>query len=200
MRRTRAVGDERFGTAPAAASPAVQGKSSGGYGALVLAMLRSDVWPPAARSILGQRPCHIDIGFRCDAPGRALTCPISTPCLTHTHQPQSCGSPPLSLLERPRRRRPRAVRAEWAGACISARGASRRAEHVTTLRGRRQLAANGRPQRQGRRRAGGLVSRGCTTVNPARPNPARDIRPTRRTIRAGWTTGTKRLRPSLSSM
>ena len=36
--------DERFGTAPAAGSRAVQGKSSGGYGALVLGMLRPDVW------------------------------------------------------------------------------------------------------------------------------------------------------------
>ncbi len=36
--------DERFATAPVAASRAVQGKSSGGYGALVLAMLRPDVW------------------------------------------------------------------------------------------------------------------------------------------------------------
>jgi enterochelin esterase-like enzyme len=36
--------DERFATAPTNASRAVQGKSSGGYGALVLAMLRPDVW------------------------------------------------------------------------------------------------------------------------------------------------------------
>jgi len=36
--------DERFATAPAAVSRSVQGKSSGGYGALVLAMLRPDVW------------------------------------------------------------------------------------------------------------------------------------------------------------
>jgi S-formylglutathione hydrolase FrmB len=36
--------DERFGTSQAAASRAVQGKSSGGYGALVLGMLRPDVW------------------------------------------------------------------------------------------------------------------------------------------------------------
>jgi S-formylglutathione hydrolase FrmB len=36
--------DERFATAPDPASRAVQGKSSGGYGALVLAMRRPDVW------------------------------------------------------------------------------------------------------------------------------------------------------------
>jgi len=36
--------DERFGTLPAPESRAAQGKSSGGYGALVLAMLRPDVW------------------------------------------------------------------------------------------------------------------------------------------------------------
>jgi pimeloyl-ACP methyl ester carboxylesterase len=36
--------DERFGTTPAADARAVQGHSSGGYGALVLAMLRPDVW------------------------------------------------------------------------------------------------------------------------------------------------------------
>jgi hypothetical protein len=56
-----------------------------------------------------------------------------------------------------------------------------------------------RPQRQGRRLAGGLVCR-CNTAKPARANPARDIRPTSRSIRAGWITGTKRLRPSLISM
>ena len=36
--------DERFGTVADAGSRAVQGKSSGGYGALVLAMLRPDAW------------------------------------------------------------------------------------------------------------------------------------------------------------
>jgi hypothetical protein len=36
--------DERFGTIAAPESRGVQGKSSGGYGALVLAMLRPDVW------------------------------------------------------------------------------------------------------------------------------------------------------------
>lgn len=36
--------DERFATIPASSGRAVQGKSSGGYGALVLAMLRPDVW------------------------------------------------------------------------------------------------------------------------------------------------------------
>jgi enterochelin esterase-like enzyme len=36
--------DERFATRAAPGSRAVQGKSSGGYGALVLAMLRPDVW------------------------------------------------------------------------------------------------------------------------------------------------------------
>jgi S-formylglutathione hydrolase FrmB len=36
--------DERFATVAAPAGRAVQGKSSGGYGALVLAMLRPDVW------------------------------------------------------------------------------------------------------------------------------------------------------------
>ena len=36
--------DERFSTIAAASGRAVQGKSSGGYGALVLAMLRPDLW------------------------------------------------------------------------------------------------------------------------------------------------------------
>ena len=36
--------DERFSTIAAASGRAIQGKSSGGYGALVLAMLRPDLW------------------------------------------------------------------------------------------------------------------------------------------------------------
>jgi hypothetical protein len=36
--------DERFNTVPEATSRAVQGKSSGGYGSLVLPMLRPDLW------------------------------------------------------------------------------------------------------------------------------------------------------------
>ena len=66
--------DERFSTIAAASGRAIQGKSSGGYGALVLAMLRPDLWGGLG-DVSGDAAfehCYLpDVGSRLDGASRA---------------------------------------------------------------------------------------------------------------------------------